>query len=525
MPKKRQFSNLKSFQGGSSSGKPKDGKEAGPSVNERLSELRKLEGKDAVKKKRELAESASHQASVHPSLSSILGIPESAPPKPKRGIRTRIPNRTPGPAPPRSWGKTTWTPVLALRGGRRIGKSGRANDERSRPTQLMRFAHLVGLEQYHSDAPPTLLHLALKTAATQWDLFEQEDLPVLAAELPLPLRLRLLSYLGYYGPTVDIDVLEALTSGSQPVKALDLAGLIGHGKLSMSRIVKLAKQPPTKQPQETSPVIAESWDQDTTFEAELTINPSTSRFSQLTHLSLSHPPTGVSWRDLLSLTKHTPSITHLSLAYWPRPTLTPNLATTTVASQHGPDVTAGGSHFYSSLDQDLDEPASILRQLSANLLYLQWLDLEGCTEWIPALAFHGDILPADPSEGASTTDPWSRQASMPSIFTTNWKNLTTLLVGQGWLPTIPGLRALPRQTMLASKRSCLDDYLKSFDPFELRKAELDEPDIFGVEKRQADVWLEVEERAIAAERKVNAVRRVQACKPVVFDHGWVRKAF
>lgn len=523
MPKKRQFSNLRQFQGASSGKHAKDGDNAGPSVNERLTELRKIEGKDAVRKKRELAESTSHQGSVHPSLSSILGVPESAPPKPKRGVRTRIPNRTPGPAPPRSWGKTTWTPVLALRGARRLGNGGRANDERSRPKELLRFARLTGSEpDSTTQKPPTLLHLALKTAALQWELFEDEDLPVLAAELPLPLRLRLLSYLGFYGPTVDIDVLEALTSGIEPVKSLDLAGLIGHGKLTSNRIVKLSKQSPTEQSTATSPAVADSWDQDGTFEAELTMNPSTSRFTRLTHLSLSHPPSGVSWRDLLSLTKHTPSITHLSLAYWSRPTLTPNLATTTVASQHSPDVTAGGSHLYSALDQDLSEPASILRQLSANLLYLQWLDLEGCTEWTPALAFYGNLHPASASD---TADPWARQAAMPSIFTTTWKNIITLRVGQGWLPTIPGLRALPRQTMIEAKRRCLDDYTNSFDLFELRKAEIGEPDIFGVEKRQADAWLEVEERAMTAERKINAVRRAQACKPVIFDHGWVRKAF
>lgn len=522
MPKKRHFSNLKQFQGESSGKQARDGKDASPSVNERLTELRKVEGKDALRKKRELAESTSHQASVHPSLSSILGIPESAPPKPKRGVRTRIANRTPGPAPPRSWGKMNWTPVLALRGAKRVGRSGRADYDRSRPKQLLRFARLVGLEPDVTNTPPTLLHLTLKTAASNWELFDIDDLPELAAELPLPLRLRLLSYIGYYGPAVDVNVLEALTSGSEPVKYLDLAGLIGHGNLTLHRFVKLAKQPAIEHSPKSLPVIVDSWDEDATFEAALTMGPSISRFSQLTYLSLSHPPTGMSWRELLSLTKHTPSITHLSLAYWSRPTLTPNLATTTVTSQHSPDVTAGGSHFYSALDQDLNEPASILRQLSANLLYLEWLDLEGCTEWIPALAFHVDI--PEPEDLASgTADPWSRRTATPSVFTTTWKNVATILVGQGWLPTIPGLKALPRQTMTAYKSRCLEDYLKSFDPFELRKAEMCEPDIFGVEKRQADVWLEIEERAIAAERRINAIRRVQACKPVSFDHGWVKK--
>lgn len=523
MPKKRQFGNLRQFQGVSSGKQANDGNATGPSVNERLAELRKVEGKDAARKKRELAESSSHQASVHPSLSSILGIPESAPPKPKRGLRTRIVNRTPGPPPPRSWAPKTWTPVLALRGARRE-KAGPANDERSRPNDLLRFARITGLEPAATNGPPSLLHLALKTASSQWDLFEDDDLPVLAAELPLPLRTRLLTYLGFYGPSVDINVLEALTSGSEPVQLLDLAGLVGHGDLTLNRVAKLSKQPSVQEP--LQPVIAESWDQDTTFEAALATSQSIWRFSQLTHLSLSHPPAGIFWRDLLLLTKHTPSLTHLSLAYWPRPTLTPNLVTTTVISQHGPDVTAGGSHFYSALDEDLSEPASVLRQLSTNLLYLQWLDLEGCTEWVSALASHGSSQAADTSEiSDSTGDPWSRQSALPSMFTTTWKNVTTIRVGQGWMPTIRGLRALPRQTMMDTKRRCLDDYANCFDSFELQKADLGEADIFGVERRQADVWLEVEVRAIAAERKINAIRRARSCKPVVFNHGWARKTF
>ncbi|EGP89507.1 uncharacterized protein MYCGRDRAFT_108514 [Zymoseptoria tritici IPO323] len=157
MPKKRSF-NFKQLQG-ASSGKPStDGNDGKPTVNERLGELRKIEGKDAARRKRELAE----------------------------------------------------------------------NVNQSRPAQLLRFAYLLGIE--HDPNPfeqsPSLLHLALKTAAEHWDLFDEDDLPALAAELPLRLRTRLLSYIGYYGPAISISVLESMLGGDEAVTQLDLAASI-----------------------------------------------------------------------------------------------------------------------------------------------------------------------------------------------------------------------------------------------------------------------------------------------------------
>ncbi|KJX93301.1 hypothetical protein TI39_contig4339g00001 [Zymoseptoria brevis] len=524
MPKKRSF-NFKQLQG-SSSGKPStDGNDGKPTVNERLGELRKIEGKDAARRKRELAENV-NQRSVPPTLNTILGVPESAPPKPKRGIRTRIPNRTPGPAPPSSWlRRPAWSPIMALRGRRRrSGKSSLADDDRSRPAQLLRLAYLSGTEHdtNTSRGSPSLLHLALKAAAEQWELFDKDDLPALAAELPLRLRIRLLSYIGFYGPAISMSVLESMLGGDEAVTHLDLAGLVGHSNLTVSRLAKFSKTlPPKTQTKSSEDTVLDSWDQDDSLESELNRSLYISRFAQLTHLSVSHPPSGASWRDLLSLSKQTPALTHLSLAFWPRPTLTPNWATATVSSQHSPDVRAGGSHFYSGLDQDLDEPASILRQLSGNLLCLQWLDLEGCAEWIPALAVHAGRRSSDPP----SADSWNRQSSASSIFISNWKNLSFLNCRQGWLPSIPGLKSLPLQSMPRERREVVQNYFKSFDPFELLKAQNAEVDVSGVDRRRAEIWLELEERVVATEQKINQIRRAHGCKPIVVDHGWTKKAF
>lgn len=528
MPKKRTY-NFKSLQGTSSSSKQassKDGSDKSATVNERLGELRRLEGKDAAQKKRELAEAINQPRSVPPNVRAVLGLPESEQPKPKRGVRTRMPNRTPGPAPPQSWLKRPgWSLALALRDGRpRFRKASSTNKDRNRPNELLRFAHLTGDETTtNSTGSPTLLHLALKAASQNWDLFDHDDLPDLV-DIPLRLRLRLLSYLGYYGPPIDVAVLDALTQSNEPVTHLDLAGLFGHGSLTLHRIVKLLKQKSPKVTETTMhDTIADSWDQEDTFEAALTPILSSSHFASLTHLSLSHPPAGASWRDLLSLSKHIPSLTHFSLAYWPRPTLTPNLATTTVSSQHSPDIHAGGSHYYSSVDQDLTEPASLLRQLSGNLLCLKWLDLEGCTEWIPALAFKGEETISHGGMDDDDTDAWTRTPAVVSIFVHNWKNLEYLNCAQGWLPTVPGLLSLPRDPTTLAGVTIAKDYLKTFDPIELMRLETAGTDAYDVDKRRAFIWAKNEDLARGARATINLTRAAYGCKFLMIDHGWEKK--
>lgn len=536
MPKKR-TNNFKSLQGTSSSGRPlasRDGGEKAASVNERLSELRKLEGKDAAQKKREFAEAATasvNQRSVPPNVRAVLGVPDIALPTPKRGPRARMPNRTPGPAPPRSW---LARPALSLvfnarNGRRRLNSSSSADPDRNRPNELLRFAHMSG-EEPTSDqiGSPSLVHLCLKASAQNWDLFDHEDLPALT-EIPLRLRLRLLSYLGFFGPTIDVAVLDAITDGSEAVTHLDLAGLFGHGALNLHRIVKLIKQQSSKVTEATtSDTVAESWDQEESLEAAIAPRLSMSRFAHLTHLSLSHPPAlGASWRDLLQLSKHIPRLTHLSLAYWPRPTLTPNLATATVSSQHSPEVHAGGSHYYSDLDRDLTEPASLLRQLSGHLLYLQWLDLEGCTEWFPAFAFRGEGE-ANQRHNMMMDDNIPTVSmhidAAVSMFVHNWKNLKYLNCAQGWLPTISSLTAIRNSSNTTPEmRITIDSFLRGRSTFELLKAKTEAFDLYDVEKRKADIWVKNEVLAFNAQLMIRELRHAHACSMLTIDDGWSKK--
>jgi hypothetical protein len=516
MPKKRNF-NFKQLQGSSSSSKPvaPHGDNNSPSVNQRLSELRKLEGKDAAEKKRILADSVNQRSvPLPPDVRKALGVPDSAPPRPEVGVRTRDRYRTPGPAPPKSWvARSTWTPVLALRSGRRSLKKHTNVKERIRPRHLFRFALLAGFDDaVDNEHPPSLAHLALKAIAESWDLFDQEDWPALA-EVPLRLRLEIISYIGMYGTTIDIRDLEALLQGSEGIPHLDLACLIGHSYLTPKKLARLIdkSEQPIDDPQDS---VLESWDAE--GETSLSNLRPTSRFSSLSHLCLSHPGPGASWQDLLWLAKSIPQITHLSLAYWPRPTLTPNLATTTISSGSGPDVTAGGSHYYSDFDQDMAEPASLLRQLSGSLLCLQWLDLEGCQSWMKAL----ESL-ADAPRGSS--DPWAETATMPPVFISNWKKLAYIRCAQGWLPSVAGVEAAERRTGLNVDRIVYGGITKHLKE---SSGDVSQPltqDMRDMEKKKARLWLEAEYHTTTALANVNLHRREQGCRPILIDYGWVRR--
>lgn len=514
MPKKRTY-NFKPIQGSSSSSnKPtptQNDNNPGPSVNDRLNELRKLESKDAAARKRQLADSA-NQRSVPHELSRLLGVPESAPPKPKANVRTRERMRTPGPAPPKSW----------LAGGSSAWKS-RKNADRSvhsRTRHLLRFSRLAGLEDDSIDEKPSsLVHLALKTIAESWDLLDEEDYPALS-DIPLRLRLRMISYIGHYGSNLNIVGLKALLQGNEDIKCLDVAGLVGYGNLNLRKLANLLDHDQDDKLSQVQTVIADSWDADDSLETVLSPTIPINRFSGLTHLCLSNPSPIASWRELIAFSKNIPHVTHLSLAYWPRPTLTPNLSTATISSQHSPDVTAGGSHYYSALDQDMDEPASLIRQLSINLLCLQWLDLEGCEEWFPALGKLAVYNYKRESDGE-----WLGITKAESIFTSNWKNLHYIRCAQGWLPSIIGVQGQgERREATVIDMVVVDGVLRYLKQQDTRfEAEKPSQDVIDTERKKARIWLEREHGVNYACMRINALRRAQGVRPIEADFGWVRR--
>ena len=531
MPKKRAV-NLKQFQGSSSSSSHAPGQDGGDSltatVNERLEELRKDESFDAAQKKRELAELVS-QRSVPPELRAILGVPEVAPPRPKTiSFRDRM--RTPGPATPQSWlDYPEGRPSLSIRGGRRTAKKAMPHDRyRNRPKQPLRFAGLTAEKAGGSTAPlHGLLHAALRRMAEHWDSLDEDYASL--QDMPLRLRLRLLSYIGAYGPAIDVTFLRAITQDKDAIRRLDLAGLVGHGQLTMKTLTRMFAMASMPRAQLNSD-LPDDWEAESsglpTHKLDL------ANFGMLTHLSLSHPPADVAWRDLLALTRHTSQVTHLSLAYWPKPSLTPNLATTTIAHRHGPDVHAGGTHYYSMIDQDYAECASVLRQLSSRLLCLQWLDLEGCAEWMPALTFLAiDTASAFPTEtdlqpaghpttsGVADVSGWDSETRKVSVFAAAWRDLASIRCAQPLLPDIASFE-VPEFVHRRQYEKEVQAYITACAT---TGVSLTSHNLLG-DTRRAEMWARAEQSVITTAHRVNAIRRARSSKPILFDFGWMKKA-
>jgi hypothetical protein len=52
---------------------------------------------------------------------------------------------------------------------------------------------------------------------------------------------------------------------------------------------------------------------------------------------------------------------------------------------------------------------------------------------------------------------------------------------------------------------------------------ISEDDIHGTEKKKAEVWILEEAPCVAAGSRINACRRMHACKPIEIDHGWTKR--
>lgn len=280
------------------------------------------------------------------------------------------------------------------------------------------------------------------------------------------MRETLLSYITIYGEEkcLDFKSFKILfqpdgsdTSEWEDVRFLDLTGLLNE-ELTISDIGKCLKRMQALVPEDlealtistTSPKgkgkapaeVADSWEEEVNDDANtketsvvLPAQLTTPHFTNLSRLSLAHAGTLASWPDLLKLSPNLNKLTHLSLAYWPRPTLTPNSATTSMVSNHS-RVSLGGTPYYSDLDDDYHEAANILRRFSINTYSLQWLDLTGCT-WLKALTWRPPASFEQVVENtiARATDTWSIHNAPPGPdWCDAWRRITYLNVFQGWIP-------------------------------------------------------------------------------------------
>lgn len=320
-----------------------------------------------------------------PNLRHLLAHPETPTPAPRVRARPRFDEngrRLPsGPPPPRSWLATPRPAPKSMKTYR---------NERAYPQDI---DHLPGLSELDV-GQMGLRDMCLRQMANNWNFIKVYEINNLA-DIPTALRIRLMSHIAVYGPEEGIgsDGLKSLlmapaeneqdnyheyhNSGDNNYEfsRLDLSGSIGRS-VSFKLLSELVQR--LEEPEEVAETF-ESWDKT----IPKTLN---AAIPHLTHLSLSHPPGNISWPRFLSFSKLVPTLTHLSLAYWPAPNLTPNAITTVMSSPNGRNVQYGGTTFYShSLDNDFSEAASILKRLAAALYGLEYLNLDGCCDWAPAL--------------------------------------------------------------------------------------------------------------------------------------------
>lgn len=371
--------------------------------------------------------------------------------------------------------------------------------------------------------------------------YEQHYLPT----LPIAHKEALLSYLSLYGHAGCLDFksfkilfqndkeVEA-ASGSEEIRFLDLTGLLNRyytlrdlekslQRPSISAVITssmgdLSLRSPTSKGK-LAVEVADSWEDETEKPTIIPSHINIPFFPNLTRLSLAHPGATASWTDLLAISVHLNTLTHLSLAYWPRPSTTPNAATASMVSRHA-TVALGGSHFYSDLDEDWHEAANILRRFSLNTYCLKYLDLEGCT-WLKALTWE---LPTHPSPnnasstriGNANADEWVATSSSPGPdWNAAWRQIEHLHLSQGWIPADrKSLQSMPAGVVAVQLIRWLRDDEK-------RKA-ADDAGVLDRNRTSWEVadWVEREKVARSVVAGVQQVRKGVGGKWVGVEYGW-----
>lgn len=388
--------------------------------------------------------------SVHPSLRNLLELPETPPPRPRPNARRvgvgRL-RRTPGPPPPESW----------LLGNNQSTSNEPDSEQDDVDTAAETERVIYRLERLPGTTfPPRngLLHMTLKAMAQHWAWHVAYDGQFLAM-LPAQVKVLLLSYITVYGrdqplrglvrglkPLIAVDESDEDYQGSEldGISRLDFGGALGRwmGFKELNNELFLSQRPDAVNlPRKSKEPVPASWED---YEEEASSIPKSlehgCRFENLRFLSLAHPhPSAANWKSLLKLLSRLSILTHLSLAHWPVPTLTPNAINARVRHPTHRSLTFsyGGTDSYSAMENNWAEAAGILRKLSHATYCLKWLDLEGCGDWIPALSWTGH---GPDGEVYRTGPEWNGA----------WRDIEWICLGPGWLPHIDDAEILGMHT-------------------------------------------------------------------------------
>ena len=435
---------------------------------------------------------------LHPSLRAMMNIPDTPPPRPRPGVRVHAVGgrRTRGPAgppPPVSW---TYSPLQ---------RCSISTKEQENPSSDLGVRYNDPLPGMAMLGERSLYNMALKQMGRNWQWHAHYDQFYLAA-LPVWMKQQLLSSIARYNEEpLEVKDLQLLfldetqlpeATGSETVTHLDLSrSLTGLKSLAsyltkkpldpQNTVISAAATSDASHNTSDSP-IPESWEDAPA--PSTTRSLSMLRFPYLTHLSLASLKSP-SWSSLLSVLPITATLTHLSLAHWPIPCLTPNSSTAYTRSPQG-NVPHGGSNLYSSFDGDFSEAAGIMRRLSKGTYCLQWLDLSGCADWAVNVLEH---------EGPD----WHSA----------WRGLETIKLHQPWRP-----RCIDDDRWVDLLRSELDTRPNPKIPQMLEQR------LSDVEKGEASNlvgWLRNE---IYINSKLNMVRRIMISRFEAFHltHGGER---
>ncbi|KAK0390978.1 hypothetical protein NLU13_0480 [Sarocladium strictum] len=413
MPKKRQ--SLKSFKPStaatpapaSSSGATNDSPR---SVNELLADLRRTAPGSSSS-----PYASANTPTVPPVIREILQIPETPAPPPRRPARARYDEqgrRLPaGPPPPRSW--------LASRLGNALSTG---LESRLRGTSLDVHSSSA-LPGTNLPARGSLIDLILRAMAHDWTTHRAYNYFYLYY-LPSHLKPALIRYVGSASnegisaadlrailkpPEGDDDDADDDDAYNEQVTYLDLSGSVGYS-LKLKEVTQMlfpsAERSIPSEPEE-------SWEGSVTPPI-----PSGPLVPHLTHLSLALRPgkvDGASWKQLIALSAKARTLTHLSLAHWPRPCFTPRAQFSSVSSPQGRNIPYSGTSYYShSIDDDWSEALLVLRMLSRNAYALEYLDLTGCESWFRAL--------------------WCESEHDAVDWADSWSKITELRLLAGWRP-------------------------------------------------------------------------------------------
>lgn len=417
------------------------------SVNDLITHLRRTQVSQSAADNQRSPSSVLPRRSVHPSLRNVLELPETPPPRPRPGSRrvgVRGRRRFAGPPPPESW-------LLGNTESEEYEECESDTDAQSERV-IYRVDRLPGTTFPGRD---TLLHTALKSMASHWLWHVEYDGQFLET-LPTRVRELLLSYIAVHARDLPLAKLKqglrplfnrsredelaedwstAPQNADSDVSRLDLSCAIGRWmsfkQLTAELFVSMHQASVRQEGSEKH--VPESWED--VYDEDFKTTASTSlpktlgqgpRFQKLRFLSLAHPkPGAANWNSLITLLSRLSTITHLSLAHWPVPTVTPNATHARIRHPNHRSLTFSysGTDSYASSENNWAEAAGILRRLSRVTYCLKWLDLEGCSSWIPALNWEGVGPDGEPY---ATGPEWNG----------SWRDIDFVRLGPGWLPHI-----------------------------------------------------------------------------------------